>query len=84
MKLESLINERNLLRERWSEIRLKRLDLKNTLAEENPEVSDLKRLIRTNSCYKKLKKNQRHISKMIKHIDDRIRRELFREQYNEE
>jgi len=75
MKHEHLIRERNELRDKWHGVREKRLELKKTLAEEEKSFID----VRHNPDYKKLKKEQKHISKMIKHIENKIFREIKNE-----
>lgn len=71
MNPESLIDERNKLRDKWREIRTKRLELKNILKAKDAAVNE----IRHNKDYRILKKEQKLISKMIKHIEIKICRE---------
>ena len=71
MNPEFLIDERDKLRDTWRDIRTKRLELKNVLAAKDASVND----IRHNNDYRILKKEQKHISKMIKHIENKICRE---------
>lgn len=68
MKLRAYIVERDYIRVRWHEVRTERLELKNELIKENKSISD----IRHNHEYKRLKKEQKHISRMIKHIENKI------------
>ena len=65
MKSELLIKERNILREKWRTIRSERLELKRSLIEKNI-------LLNKSREYKLLKKEQRHLSKMLKHIEKKI------------
>jgi hypothetical protein len=75
MNPELLLNERDKLRDTWRDIRTKRLELKNILAAKDVSVND----IRHNKDYRILKKEQKHISKMIKHIENKIYREIKNE-----
>ncbi len=68
MKPESLIAERDLLRSRWRGVREDRLLLKKNLQDDNLKTAD----IRKNREYRRLKKEQRHISNMIKHAEYKI------------
>jgi len=63
-----MITQRDSLRVRWHEIRFARLELKKNLMDQNSAVID----VRHNSEYRRLKKEQKHISKMIKHIEYKI------------
>ena len=71
MNPEHLIAERNKLRDTWRDIRTKKLDLKNILKTDEATVNE----IRHNKDYRILKKEQKQISKMIKHIEIKICRE---------
>ena len=67
MNLALLINERNELRDRWRAVRDGRLELKRILTEKNLSLNKSRE-------YKLLKKEQRHLSKMLKHIEKKIYR----------
>jgi len=67
-----MIKQRDSLRIRWHEVRVTRLELKKTFLDENISLTD----VRHNSEYRRLKKEQKHISKMIKHIEYKICRGL--------
>lgn len=71
MNTELLIDERNKLRDTWRDIRTKRLELQNNLKADGASVNE----IRHNKDYRILKKKQKQISKMIKHIEIKICRE---------
>jgi hypothetical protein len=75
MTMTGIINKRNSLRIRWHDVRTARLELKKTLMDENMSVS----AVRHNPEYRRLKKEQKHISKMIKHMEYRICRGLKNE-----
>jgi len=68
MKPENLISERDELRNIWHNVRMKRLEIKSSLLNKEKSITE----VRNNSEYKKLKKEQRHISKMIRHIENKI------------
>ncbi len=76
MKSEELISERNILRDKWRAVRAKRLDIKKKIIDENCTSAELTDRVRHNAEYRKLKKEQRLISKMIKHIENKISREI--------
>ncbi|PKL16121.1 MAG: hypothetical protein CVV49_17890 [Spirochaetae bacterium HGW-Spirochaetae-5] len=70
-----MITQRDFLRTRWHEVRTARLELKKKLMDENIPVSE----VRHNPEYRRLKKEQKHISKMIKHMEYKITRGLKNE-----
>jgi len=75
MKLELYIQERDELRRQWRDIRSMRLDIK--IVSDGKGCTSIE--IRHNADYKRLKKEQKHISKMIKHIENKICREMKNE-----
>ncbi len=75
MMSAEMIKQRDSLRTRWHEVRTARLELKKTFLDENIDITD----VRHNSEYRRLKKEQKHISKMIKHIEYKICRGLKNE-----
>ena len=75
MNPEQLIHERDKLRIKWRDARTERLNLKNTLISLGKTVIE----VRHNKHYIKLKKEQRHLSRMIKHIENKISREIKNE-----
>ncbi len=68
MKPECYVPERDKLRSRWREVRLRRLELKKIMTGKDYTIAE----IRHNTAYKRLKKEQKHLSLMIKHIEYRI------------
>jgi len=74
MKRDDLIRERNALRFQWHDVRKKRLEFKSISIVKDCESSEMKSTVRQNSNYKKLKKEQKHISTMIRHVENKIRR----------
>jgi hypothetical protein len=76
MKSEQLISERNILRDKWRDVREKRLDIKKRIIAGDCASVELMNRVRHNAEYMKLKKEQRLISKMIKHIENKISREI--------
>jgi hypothetical protein len=70
-----MITQRDSLRIRWYEVRTARLELKKKLMSENISVPG----VRHNPEYRRLKKEQNHISKMIKHMEYKICRGLKNE-----
>jgi len=70
MKLELLIKERDSLRERWRAVRSERLELKRSLLKRSLIEKNI--LLNKTSEYKLLKKEQKHLSKMLKHIEKKI------------
>lgn len=70
MRLDQLVAERDIFRSKWHKVRSVRLELKKNLIDKESTVAE----IRSNSEYKRLKKEQRYISKMIKHIEYKISR----------
>lgn len=68
MKLEHLVDERDILRKRWHDVRTVRLELKKGMVDKTSAA------VMADSEYKRLKKEQKHISKMIKHIEHKITR----------
>jgi len=72
VKSGHLVEERDILRNNWRDVRTERLRLKTILASGECTIHG----IRNNPEYKSLKKKQRHISKMIKHIEYKISREM--------
>lgn len=68
MKYENPEDERNLLREKWNSIRHERLSLKIRLTDKGRTVME----IRHDRDYRRLKKEQRILTKMIKHIEKKI------------
>jgi len=79
MKLESLLGERDLLRNNWRNVRTERLELRDIIIENEGSLE----AVRKNRGYKKLKKEQRLLSKMIKHLEMKIQKENFRENIND-
>ena len=65
MKSALLMKERDGLRERWRTVRSERLELKRSLAEKNLPLNKSRE-------YKLLKKEQRLLSKMLKHIEKKM------------
>lgn len=76
MNSEELTSRRDILRDKWRDVREKRLNIKNRIIAEDRISAELKDRVRHNAEYRKLKKEQRLISKMIKHIENRILREI--------
>ena len=72
MKSALLIKEMNGLRERWRTVRSERLELKRSLAEKNFPLNKSRE-------YMLLKKEQRHLSKMLKHVEKKIYRNIRNE-----
>jgi hypothetical protein len=68
MKIKDSVNERNLLRSTWRDIRNARLALKNEMIAMDIHAAE----IRHNREYKKLKKEQKILSKMIRHLEKKI------------
>lgn len=68
MKTENLKEERDILRFRWHSIRDARLALKRNLSGSGKTVIE----IRHNREYRRLKKEQRALSRMIRHIEKKI------------
>lgn len=73
--LAGMITQRDSLRGRWHDVRNARLELKRKLMDENLSISG----VRHNLEYRRLKKEQKHISKMIKHVEHKICRGLRNE-----
>lgn len=72
MKLESLIKKRDVIRLNWRCVRTERIHLKKVLADKNAPALKIRR----NAEYRLLKKRQKHLSKMIKHLEKKICREI--------
>jgi len=68
MKMEILAEKRDILRSNWREVRTKRLKLKNIMIDRECSIAE----IRDNREYKELKKEQKHLSRMIKHVEHKI------------
>ncbi len=68
MNIGELIAGRDILREKWRKARAERLELKLKLMADNYTITE----IRHNSDYKRLKKEQKHMSKRIKHVENEI------------
>jgi len=68
MMIDNAENERNMLRSRWREVRNLRLSLKISLSDSGKTINE----IRHNRDYRRLKKEQKLLSKMIKHIERKI------------
>ena len=75
MKPELLVEEKDGLRKQWRDVRSMRLDIKHDLVQKGYSLIKM----RHNSEYKKLKKEQKRISKMIKHVEKKILREIKNE-----
>ena len=79
MNCENPIKDRDELRARWRAVRTARLELKAVFFEKEPDNAEIKNKVRNHSDYKRLKKEQKYISKMIKHIENKICREMKNE-----
>jgi len=72
-KLDALILERLQLRVRWNEAGERKKNLKNDLIRQGFTIED----VRHDKIYCKVKKEQKHLSKMIRHIEIKINRCLM-------
>lgn len=71
-KLDVLVSERLQLRIRWREARDKKINRKIELLRQGLTIDD----VRHDKFYRALKKNQKYLSKMIRHIEIKINRYL--------
>ncbi len=77
MKFDDTLRLREGLRSRWGEVRGARLALKISLQKDGIPADK----IRCNREYKLLRKEQKHISRMIKHNERKIQRALIDEKH---
>jgi hypothetical protein len=68
MKTVNPEDERNILRKRWHSIRNERLNLKKKLSDSGETVCE----IRHDRDYRRLKKEQKLLSKLIRHIERKL------------
>lgn len=69
MNIENPVKERNILRCRWRSVRDERLALKKSLSGIGKTIIE----IRHERDYRRLKKKQKILSRMIRHIEKKIR-----------
>lgn len=69
-KLEFLIRDRNQMRGRWNEIRDKKIKRKKELLIQGLMIAS----VRQDKMYRALKKEQKSLSKMIRHSEIKINR----------
>lgn len=75
MKYDEYLHGRDGLRSRWREVRDARLAVKASLQKSGVAADKIRRNIE----YKMLSKEQRHLSRMIKHQERKIQRALIDE-----
>ncbi len=68
MTMDELEANRDILRSRWHDVRNERLELKSNLLGRELSLNE----VRHDRAYKRLKKEQKHMSKLIKHIENEI------------
>lgn len=72
MKLKELQNKRDELRNEWRAVREDKLDRKSEMLQQGHSVQ----VARKDKLYKSLRKEQRHLSRMIAHLEKKISKKI--------